>query len=42
MGKDMNITHDRKRISKFPHIILWPFMITSWLCLFRFKKNIES
>ena len=34
----LNITHDRKGISKFPHMVLQSFMVTIRICLFHFEK----
>lgn len=34
------MTHDRKRISKFPHMILKSFRITAVFCLFSLKKHL--
>ena len=34
------MTHDRKRISKFPHMILKSFRITAVLCLFLVEKTL--
>ena len=34
----LNITHDKKGISKFPYTVLWPFIITTSMHLSFIEK----